>query len=87
MAAVKSMTGCIALAVLHCTSLSTAANPAAQAPLGPAITHYDFDVTVGKRSPDCFGKDIFNLLGKIGAKESGASFISENSTQSMGACL
>lgn len=38
------------------TSAAAPFGALAQAPLGPAITHYDFDVTVGSRAPDCFRK-------------------------------
>lgn len=50
--------------MLFAISLSTEFSAAlpygapAQAPLGPAISHYDFDVTVGQRAPDCFREGL-----------------------------
>ncbi|CAL8462933.1 g2467 [Coccomyxa elongata] len=53
-------------AILLSTELSAAFpyGAPAQAPLGPAITHYDFDVTVGQRAPDCFQKDVILVNGE-----------------------
>ncbi|KAK9907756.1 hypothetical protein WJX75_009340 [Coccomyxa subellipsoidea] len=52
--------------VMQCITRSAAAPfvAPAQAPLGPATTHYDFDVTVGKGAPDCFEKDVILVNGE-----------------------
>jgi hypothetical protein len=56
--------------VMQCITRSAAAPfvAPAQAPLGPATTHYDFDVTVGKGAPDCFGEHFFACHAILGKK-------------------
>ena len=49
----------VAVAIVCCIVIATCSAATPAPTLGPATTHYDFNVSVAQRAPDCFGKQYF----------------------------
>ena len=50
----------VAVAIVCCIVIATCSAATPAPTLGPATTHYDFNVSVAQRAPDCFGEQYFS---------------------------
>ena len=50
----------VAVAIVSCIVIATCSAATPAPTLGPATTHYDFNVSVAQRAPDCFGEQYFS---------------------------
>ena len=50
----------VAVAIVCCIVIATCSAATPAPTLGPATTHYDFNVSVAQRAPDCFSEQYFS---------------------------